>query len=172
MKTYTLKQNRKHKLRKLNILCVIPLLLTILLLFAFCDKEEDRTTYYKVKGEGYFFDAVNNKPIKDASIIVFTGTEGGGGLFGLPSPDPDTFKTNAKGFYQVSFIKEYNNRKATQYTFKEHSGPNLVDSSDPGIQWYRTVSGFPDIALPVEDVENAKQTIVFDTIKYYQEKFY
>ena len=173
MNAHTLKQNQKNKLKKRNLLLLIPLLLILPLLFTFCGKEDGKT-YYKIKGEGYIFDATNNKPIEGATITVRTSVERETYLFsfGPVRPEDETFVTDANGYYQIRFIKKYNNRKATQYNFAENHCPNLPISPDPGTLWVITGNGFPYITLRAEEVENAKQTIVFDTVKYYQEKIY
>jgi hypothetical protein len=171
MNTHTRNQNQKNKLKKRNLLLLIPLLLILPLLFTFCGREDGKT-YYKIKGEGYIFDSTNNKPIEGATITVRTGVKGGGGLFGIYGPEDETFVTDANGYYQIRFIKKYKNRIITHYNFAVSHGPNLPISPDSDTLWFIAGNGFPYITLRAEEVKNAKQTFVFDTVKYYQKKFY
>ena len=160
MKTHARKQNQKNKLKKQKILFAIPLLLIALLFFTACGKEKkDEITYYKIKGEGYVFDTLNNQPEVGATVIVSVGVEGESGLFGNYGPKDETYTTDTNGYYQIRFMKQYKNLKVIKYIFELRYDTNGYKALD-------------NYTLYSEDIENAKQNIIFDTIKIPQEILY
>ena len=141
-----------------GILCMVVAGLTTMS----CKEDYDAKTYYKVAGTGYVFmyDAVGNimYPVQGAEIIVTACLEGTPGLFGTASSVKETYSTDASGKYQVRFIKRTERADTWQYLINY---TYLENGSDIG--W----ASFENI-LTIDEVKNTKNTIVFDTIKFYK----
>jgi len=121
-----------------------------------CEKEEDydAITYYDAVGIGYVFrcdvDGNMMHPIQDAEITVTTSLENSGsGLLSISLPK-ETFTTDVNGKYQVRFIKRTKRRDTVRYIIN--------------MEHYTGYWGGGSI-LPINDVKNAKHTILLDTIK-------
>jgi len=134
-----------------NKICIIFLLFIVAILLTTCNKDPVKT-YYKIKGYGYAFDTVNNKPLANAKFIVVTCTDGEAGLFGDYGPDDEIYYTDSNGYYEIKFIKRYGSLKAVEYHFELHY---MVKDREY----------FYAFSIDVENVKDAKKNIVFDTIK-------
>ena len=135
------------------VLWIIPLLFTIILLFITCDKEPVKT-YYDIKGYGYAFDTIKNKPLIGAKMMVYAGVEGAAGLLGNTNPNVETYTTDSNGYYEIPFIKKYGNLKISWYYIEIHFNVNDSDN-------------FKVLEVKAEDVkyaENNKTNILFDPI--------
>ena len=148
-----------------GILCMVVVGLTAMS----CEKDSKghTITRYKTVGEGYIWDATNNRPLKDATITVSSCFSHGGWF--AETPSKETFTTDANGYYQIRFIKKVKNEKVFQFLFEVGSGPMLPP---PPPYWVRCNPGgtFPDAAIYPKDIEG-KKTITLDTIKYYLSNF-
>jgi hypothetical protein len=103
----------------------IKLILTasiILLLCVSCEKNQEGnwSTYYKTVGEGYIWDATNNRPLEGASITVnscFSGSD-----WYVPVVK-ETFYTDENGYYRIRFVKRARDGKVLLYGFDiSHAG--------------------------------------------------
>jgi len=144
-----------------NLKKYIPILLILLsniFICATCKENEYKDViYYSIIGKGYVFmcDSIGCHPKQGANVILTT-CNGTGGLFGVSHPVTETYITDAKGYYQVRFIKSV-------------PGGTFV----PGTKVFYTNSYHFEcenqyFTLSVEDVKNAQNnTVVLDTIKLY-----
>ena len=146
-----------YKFKKIRQLAI---LITISLVCISC-KEEDyhAKTYYDAIGEGYVFmyDREWNilYPVHGATIVTITRLDGYDGHF-YPSSPKESFNTGIDGKYQVRFIKRANKLDAIGYEFV------AVDLlPEDNARFIISPISFPS----VYEVKNAKNTLIFDTIK-------
>ena len=124
-----------------------------------CEKEEDYNakTYYDVIGEGYVFmcDSAENilYPVQCAKILVsaFLGDR----IWSLA--EQEVLTTDEIGKYCVRFVKRALRRDATRYRIY------IVNYSG---------GTYTEFTIPVDEIKNAKHTILLDTIKTRNGYFY
>ncbi|MFA5641068.1 MAG: hypothetical protein WC946_11395 [Bacteroidales bacterium] len=156
MKTYTLKQ--------------ILLLITGLISVS-CTKytSDNEIIYYDVYGEGYVYYRDTNVPIEGIEIQMKTDVDWQwGDGFIRPSNPVETLKTDANGYYRVHFIKKIYGKYPVRYLFVTYSEVLIPFAGDSC--W--THSGGPEDEISVNYIDKAKQTIKFDTMKYYKTNCY
>ena len=139
---------------------VAVLVVGILLICTACKEEPyDAKTYYDVIGEGYVFmrDSTDNilYPVKGAIMTV--STISGGEWIG--SRTDEFFTTDETGKYRVRFIKRTKRSDADLYIIRLS---NYMGSAD----------GSCEFSFSVDEIKNAKQTILLDPIKTCNGYFY
>ena len=140
-------------MKKLLNIKLSLLLLSILFTSMSCKEKEKEpdTTYYDVVGVGYVFmcDSLDNLlyPIQGAEGKIITTLEGRTGNFIQPDPK-EFFISDAIGKYQVRFIKRTDGYDAKSYDI-------VIDK----IGWFRRFT------FSTNEVKNAQNIIVFDTLK-------
>jgi len=146
----------KHSIKFISL----PLLLlSITLVCATCEKEEDynAVTYYDVVGEGYVFmyDSVGNVlyPVYGAKVQMTTIFDCDGVWIGTPRSF-DVFYTDVNGKYQVRFIKRTKLDNVVRY----HIHISYLPEGG-------STGGEKGFSLSVDEIKNVKNTIVFDTLK-------
>ena len=156
---------------KTHILKQILLGITALISVS-CTKytSDNEIIYYDVYGEGYVYYRDTNVPIEGIEIQMKTDVDWQWGDGFLSPPNPvETLKTDANGYYRVHFIKKIYGKYPVRYLFAMYQDvlPSLpVDSC------WDYIGGILDNKLPIEFVDNAKQTIKFDAIKIFKNKCY
>ena len=133
-----------------NKICIIFLLFIVAILLTTCNKDPVKT-YYKIKGYGYAFDTLNNKPLSNAKLMVITRTDGQTGVFEDEPAEDETYYTDANGYYEICFMKRYGTLKIVNYIF----------------QLYYNAKGHEyiyEFSLDVDSVKNAEKNIFFAPI--------